>query len=592
MNSIWNNNIQYFQERFPSLFEMFESYINEFNKYLQTTQEQEKLYPFWQVVKTKNDSFTVTQNGTRLHSAYNPQKEAETIIQNTDFSEAETCVFLGIGLGYTCIECAKKHPEKTLIIFEPDPYHFFSSLIFTDWADVFKCKNLILAISCTPEQGITLINQYEILKTKIFHVKAQTNHAEKYFETLETLIKRNINKEKINIATLEKFGKLWVKNTCKNLKKSFFAQGITQYKNCAKNLPFLILAAGPSLEDVLPHLKEIQNKAIIVCVDTALRFCIKHKVEPDFIVLTDPQYWAYKHIDGIKSPSSILITESAVYPSVFRFLCKKIICCKSNFPLEHYFDSFRSDKGTLVAGGSVASTAWNFAQYAGSSEIYVAGLDLAFVNKQTHIKGSTFEQATHTTSKRILTAETSNMPILFSGNACYEKNYKNESVLTDQRMKMFAWWFESRLEQFPQVKTYTLSQNGLFIPGIEYTSIDKLLSKPQITKEKANFLSLEQKELPSEQDFQKAIKSFEQEFNLIKKCIFSAINQLKNNDASAISLNLTDNQTVKQIIKILTPTQNQIQKVMQNEDSTVDKKIQELAILAENIDFCIKKIKK
>ena len=486
---------------------MFESCINEFNKYIQTPQEQEKLYPFWQVAKTKNDSFTVTQNGTRLHSAYNPQKEAETIIQNTDFSESETCVFLGTGLGYTCIECAKKHPEKTLIIFEPDPYHFFSSLIFTDWTDVFKCKNLILAISCTPEQGITLINQYEILKTNFFHVKAQTNHAEKYFETLETLIKRNINKEKINIATLEKFGKLWVKNTCKNLKKSFFSQGITQYKNNAKNIPFLILAAGPSLQDILPHLKDIKNKAIIVCVDTALRFCIKYNVEPDFIVLTDPQYWAYKHIDGIKSPSSILITESAVYPSVFRFLCKKIICCKSNFPLEHYFDSFRSEKGTLVAGGSVASTAWNFAQYAGASEIYVAGLDLAFVNKQTHIKGSTFEQATHTTSKRIATAETSNMPILFSGNACYEKNYKQENVLTDQRMKMFAWWFESRLEQFPHVKTYTFSQNGLYIPGIEFITIDKLLSKPEITKEKSTFLSLEQNQIPTEQDFHKAIKS-------------------------------------------------------------------------------------
>ena len=552
---------------------MFESCINEFNKYIQTPHEQEKLYPFWQVSKTKNDSCTVTQNGTRLHSAYNPQKEAETIIQNTDFSEAETCVFLGTGLGYTCIECAKKHPEKTLIIFEPDPYHFFSSLIFTDWTDVFKCKNLILAISCTPEQGITLINQYEILKTNFFHVKAQTNHAEKYFETLETLIKRNINKEKINIATLEKFGKLWVKNTCKNLKKSFFSQGITQYKNNAKNIPFLILAAGPSLQDILPHLKEIKNKAIIVCVDTALRFCIKYNVEPDFIVLTDPQYWAYKHIDGIKSPSSILITESAVYPSVFRFLCKKIICCKSNFPLEHYFDSFRSEKGTLVAGGSVASTAWNFAQYAGASEIYVAGLDLAFVNKQTHIKGSTFEQATHTTSKRIATAETSNMPILFSGNACYEKNYKQENVLTDQRMKMFAWWFESRLEQFPDVKTYTFSQNGLYIPGIEFITIDKLLSKPEITKEKSTFLSLEQNQIPTEQDFEKAIKSFEQEFTIIKERIFLAINQLKNNDSNALSLKFTDNQTINQIIKMLTPTQNQIQKAITNDNATYNKKI-------------------
>ena len=570
---------------------MFESCINEFNKYIQTPHEQEKLYPFWQITKTKNDSFTVTQNGTRLHSAYNPQKEAETIIQNTDFSEAETCVFLGTGLGYTCIECAKKHPEKTLIIFEPDPYHFFSSLIFTDWTDVFKCKNLILAISCTPEQGITLINQYEILKTIFFHVKAQTNHAEKYFETLETLIKRNINKEKINIATLEKFGKLWVKNTCKNLKKSFFSQGITQYKNCAKNIPFLILAAGPSLQDILPHLKEIKNKAIIVCVDTALRFCIKYNVEPDFIVLTDPQYWAYKHIDGIKSPSSILITESAVYPSVFRFLCKKIICCKSNFPLEHYFDSFRSEKGTLVAGGSVASTAWNFAQYAGASEIYVAGLDLAFVNKQTHIKGSTFEQATHTTSKRIATAETSNMPILFSGNACYEKNYKQENVLTDQRMKMFAWWFESRLEQFPHVKTYTFSQNGLYIPGIEFITIDKLLSKPEITKEKLTFLSLEQNQIPTEQDFEKAINSFEQEFTIIKERIFLAINQLKNNETKSLSLKFTDNQTINQIIKMLTPTQNQIQKAITNDNATYNKKITKLSILAENIDFCIKKIK-
>ena len=570
---------------------MFESCINEFNKYIQTPHEQEKLYPFWQITKTKNDSFTVTQNGTRLHSAYNPQKEAETIIQNTDFSEAETCVFLGTGLGYTCIECAKKHPEKTLIIFEPDPYHFFSSLIFTDWTDVFKCKNLILAISCTPEQGITLINQYEILKTNFFHIKAQTNHAEKYFEALETLIKRNINKEKINIATLEKFGKLWVKNTCKNLKKSFFSQGITQYKNCAKNIPFLILAAGPSLQDILPHLKEIKNKAIIVCVDTALRFCIKYNVEPDFIVLTDPQYWAYKHIDGIKSPSSILITESAVYPSVFRFLCKKIICCKSNFPLEHYFDSFRSEKGTLVAGGSVASTAWNFAQYAGASEIYVSGLDLAFVNKQTHIKGSTFEQATHTTSKRIATAETSNMPILFSGNACYEKNYKQENVLTDQRMKMFAWWFESRLEQFPDVKTYTFSQNGLYIPGIEFITIDKLLSKPEITKEKSTFLSLEQNHIPTEQDFEKAINSFEQEFTIIKERIFLAINQLKNNDSNSLSLKFTDNQTINQIIKMLTPTQNQIQKAITNDNATYNKKITKLSILAENIDFCIKKIK-
>jgi hypothetical protein len=42
---------------------------------------------------------------------------------------------------------------------------------------------------------------------------------------------------------------------------------------------------------------------------------------------------------------------------------------------------------------------------------------------------------------------------------------------------------------------------------------------------------------------------------------------------------------------MLTPTQNQIQKVLSIENSMTNKKITELSILAENIDFCIKKIK-
>ncbi|MEE1057827.1 MAG: hypothetical protein U0K92_00410, partial [Treponema sp.] len=59
----------------------------------------------------------------------------------------------------------------------------------------------------------------------------------------------------------------------------------------------------------------------------------------------------------------------------------------------------------------------------------------------------------------------------------------------------------------------------------------------------------------------------------------------------SLSLKFTDNQTINQIIKMLTPTQNQIQKAITNDNATYNKKITELSILAENIDFCIKKIK-
>ena len=245
----------------------------------------------------------------------------------------------------------------------------------------------------------------------------------------------------------------------------------------------------------------------------------------------------------------------------------------------------------MGSGGSVASCCWNFAVFAGAKEIFLMGLDLSFPGGQTHIKGSSAEQTWHTKSNRIVNSDKFTTELLHNANVSVGTNYNNAPVLTDSRMKMFAWWFESRLEQFPDVKTYTFSQNGLYIPGIEFITIDKLLSKPEITKEKSTFLSLEQNQIPTEQDFEKAIKSFEQEFTIIKERIFLAINQLKNNDSNALSLKFTNNQTINQIIKMLTPTQNQIQKAITNDNATYNKKITELSILAQNIDFCIKKIK-
>ena len=83
---------------------------------------------------------------------------------------------------------------------------------------------------------------------------------------------------------------------------------------------------------------------------------------------------------------------------------------------------------------------------------------------------------------------------------------------------MFAWWFESRLQKFPEIKTFTLSKEGLKIPGINPCEIRDILSKNEIPQEKSRFLSLyktEQKH--SEQEFSAAIKIFNSELEELKK---------------------------------------------------------------------------
>lgn len=476
MNSIWNKNILLFEERFPQLAELLQAYIALFKKYAGTADEQ-NLYSFWKITQTRAGVPTAEESGLRLHSAYNPIKESQTVLASAEkeLSDCEAIIFLGAGLGYTPAEAAALHPEKTILWIEPDAEHFFAAMLICNLEPLFKSRNPVLAISCTPEQTSTLINRNSILKSVFFTVKAHTIHNQAYFDTISTLIERNKNKEKINNATLAKFKKLWTSNCQKNSRFIGKLSSIKEYRNKFKGEKFLLLAAGPSLQEILPHLKNLKGRIKIVAVDTALKACLRAGAEPDFIILTDPQYWAYRHIAGLKSPSSILITEIAAYPAVFRFECKKILLCNSQVPMTHEYQ--KQDLGDLGAGGSVASSAWNFCAYCGAAEIYVSGLDLSFPNRQTHIKGSTFEENVHTSSNKISTSETASLPMLFSGNTCIAEDYNSHSVLTDQRMKMFAWWFESRLAEIPQINTFTLAPQGLAIPGIKPISLQNFLSK-------------------------------------------------------------------------------------------------------------------
>lgn len=521
MNLTWNKNLSLFKNRFPQLAEMMKSQLDYFSRYAGTEEENSQLCPFWTITNAKDGNLIAAENGLRLHSAYNPLKEAENLLasRSEEISGAKAIVFLGIGLGYSALSAASLM-DKTIIILEPDLNHFLGVMLFTDLEKLFHHPSIIFAPGCSTEQAITLINQYGILYSTFISVKAQTAHAQNWFAELETLINRNRNKEDINNATLEKFRNLWFGNSKKNIQKTSLLEGVNLYASKAQDIPFLVLAAGPSLDKILPHLNNLKNKVITVCVDTALKSCLRYNYQPDFIILTDPQYWAWRHIAGLKSPDSILIAENAVYPSVFNFNCKKIICCSSQIPTGQFYEKHISQHGSLGAGGSVASCAWNFAKLAGAKLIFTAGLDLGFPNKQTHIKGSTFEQMSHTNSTKIKSAETAGMPMLFSGNVSIEKDYNGNPLLSDQRMKMFAWWFESRLAACPDVKTYTIAPEGLKIPGISPCSMNNLLELPEISEKKMKFLSIKNELF----DVEKKKEAFNKADALFKSQIQEALN--------------------------------------------------------------------
>jgi len=249
-----------------------------------------------------------------------------------------------------------------------------------------------------------------------------------------------------------------------------------------ETLPVFLAAAGPSLDKIAHILHDIHRRCIVVAVDTNLRFFIKNKVQPDFILIVDPQFWNSRHLDhcicGQTCLKTALIAESAVFPPVLNLPFKNIFLCGSVFPLGAFIENRVDQKGRLGTGGSVAATAWDFARVLGAQEIWIAGLDLAFPDLKTHFRGALFEDRANAASGRFNPAEKWVLRALRDGIPFMARSAAGGQVLTDKRLSLYAAWFENRFRRYPEIRNLSLFQDGLAIAGLHAATADDLLALP------------------------------------------------------------------------------------------------------------------
>lgn len=522
MNCIYSNLILYkknkilFEKRFSSLAEIIDKHITD-DDILNYCKDKLEI----QIGKTNLP--TVKENGKFWHSFYSPEKEASSLVTTSECKEKSTIVFLGYGLGYGTLEASKNHPDKTIIIIEPDINYALFPFFYTDLSKLFQHEKLIMLFGAEHQHVISILENQGIENCHYIKNQNQIEHCKDYFENLEKLIKRNKQKKQINDNTYKKFGKLWLKNTCKNFSHFKKRPSINSLKNCMQGKNACVIAAGPTLSEILPHLKEIQKRCVLICVDTALKTILNYGIIPEFTIMVDPQYWNARHLDFTETSNTILITESAVYPSIFNYKWKEILFCSAMYPLGKILEKNISIS-ELGAGGSVATTAWDFARFIGCTKIFMAGLDLGYPKNQTHIKGSTFEHWATINATHILNAETKSVSSLFSANPIIKKDYAGNNIQTDSRMNLYAWWFESKCAEFSQIQTFSFSNKSLAIPGIKFFPLENLLT---LTEQKnPDFLQILKE---NNSDLNKQVDTFVENFQKLKSQIYEFINKPQKN---------------------------------------------------------------
>lgn len=431
--------------------------------------------------------------GAWLHSSRDPSGEARRLAASVD-PDSDAVVLLGFGLGYLA-EALLDAGAACVLVCESDPAALLAALAARDLRLALSDLRLGFVLGGDPDLVISALEYSGASRACIRAIAAVEAQAPDWYGAARDAVGRWNSKGEINEATLRRFGRLWVRNLSANLERIASCPGVERLEGLAAGMPVLVLAAGPSLDLVLPKLAEIAQRAILVCVDTALRSLLRVGIEPDFLVVVDPQYWNWRHIAGLASPSSILVSESAAWPAIFRFRARKAYLSGSLFPLGRRIESFVGRKGTLGAGGSVATSAWDLARLMGAASIWMAGLDLGYPGGATHACASLFEQRALVVSRRLAPASGAQAAALLGAQAFEAPSASGGKVLTDKRMQLYAWWFESRLARASSPATLSLSHGGLAIPGMELGWIAQLLVlppiRPQISERLATAASIE-----------------------------------------------------------------------------------------------------
>jgi hypothetical protein len=423
---------------------------------------------------------TARCGGAYVHSKHDPRREAQRLFERMDPPTGQTLLFYGFGLGYMVEEFLYRVEGGTAVVVEPDAGSMLRALDSRDMTTFLSSQRLYLFVETDVHAVVPLLRSLEDSPSDRLRPPALYNAHRGYFEQLDAAYESLQARSQINANTLQRFGHLWVRNLVRNLPLLERAPGVGEIAGAFTQLPALLLAAGPSLDEVMPHIEQIRRRALLISVDTALPTLQRRGVEPDFVVAVDPQYWNTRHLDWARPRSSVLIAESSTHPRVFRMLETPVRFCSSLFPLGSYFEEWTGERGKLGAGGSVSTTAWDFARTLGCNPIYVAGLDLGFPGMTTHAAGSFFEELAHLQAHRLAPAEGSFYHYLHGANAKWAPSNDGSRVLSDDRMLLYRWWFENQMKMHPETETLNLSRRGLAIEGMPPVPLEHLTERPAL----------------------------------------------------------------------------------------------------------------
>lgn len=161
---------------------------------------------------------------------------------------------------------------------------------------------------------------------------------------------------------------------------------VIQLRNLFEGRSAIVMAAGPSLDELIPWIKEHRNDAILISVSRISNRLLQAGIHPDFVCSIDPQYISFsvsKEMYGF-SENTVFVNGSNASPLLVGQWPHRMLYAGERIPWGE-----DDAKNLKVIAPTVTNNAIMLAIMLGCKEIILAGVDLCYsAEGYTHASGT------------------------------------------------------------------------------------------------------------------------------------------------------------------------------------------------------------
>ena len=285
-----------------------------------------------------------------------------------------------------------------------------------------------------------------------------------YYKLVESTANATLRKATSNIRGSIEDGMIGLKNSIRNLEVILNQPSLEGAKDLLKGLPAIVVSSGPSLDAEWQNLKEVQDKALIICSASTLKPLLDRGIRPHMVTVIERQEKMKKFFEVTKNLHDIVLVATPVcVPEVFKeYDGPKALL----FRPYGYYKIFGL-KPEREVGPTAGNMSIQAATLLGCDPIVLVGQDLSYDPKEfrSHVKGTIFSERDAVRSPEDLKRE---------GFVPVRSNSGN-SVLASGILIRAKNQIEKDLKKYARKLIHT-SADGAVISGAEFRSFESTLS--------------------------------------------------------------------------------------------------------------------